>query len=388
MQVPSLIPPLRPFFTYGLSKRPNSAATTPRSNQPWRRASFQDAKSGSDSEGSAPARALAQSLQSLDLSKAAGASSGEEGRDEGAGPGPNSTPNKSAYVPPHLRKAQPPPLPTPTSNGNVGNAPPKLEAPFWAPAASPALSSDSEQSDSDGGPSDGDRNRASKVRVEALSCVAAAARRDPKALHSQWGALLPTHGALLTRPPTPHLLSPLLSDPLPKVRAAAAAAIGSMLEGPTRAFLQVAESRDDARPGPFLSLSASLGLVVRQLHSGLLHSVGTERNAQALAAALRALAALVGVAPYHRLPEELLPDTVKQVRRFGRVLLFHALGSLSLRLQVRRLLMVERRLRTLDVRVGRSRYLKPCFGQQLLNQQIVGYLFVLSALGSCLAPLH
>ncbi|GAQ81235.1 hypothetical protein KFL_000750040 [Klebsormidium nitens] len=316
-RVASLVPSLRPFFTYGLTKRPGSASTTPRRDQPWRRGSFQDTKSGSDSEGAPSARALAQTLNSLEISGDASGSNSERGRNEGAGPGPGSAATKSAYVPPHLRKTQPPLLPLPSSNGT----PTKPGASFRAPDVALVLSSESEQSDSDGAGADGDRYKASKVRIEAMSCVQAVARRDPKALHSQWAALLPTHGALLTRPPIPHLLNPLLSDPLPKVRLAAAAAIGAMLEGPARAFLQAAEWKDDARSGPFLSLSATLGLIVKQLHAGLLHSVGTERSAQVLAGAFKALALLISAAPYHRLPDDLLPDTVKQVHRKTRALL-------------------------------------------------------------------
>lgn len=328
LQVASLVPPLRPFFTYGLTKRPGSASTTPRRDQPWRRDSFKDAKSGSDSEGAPSARVLAQSLETINVSGDASVNSGgERARDEGAGPGPGSAATKSAYVPPHLRKAQPPLLPLPGSNGT----PTKPGASFRA--ADPVLvsSSESEQSDSDGAGGDGDRYKASKVRIEALSCVQAIARRDPKALHSQWAALLPTQGALLTRPPTPHLLNPLLSDPLPKVRLAAVAAIGPLLEGPARAFLQAAEWKDDARArsGPFLSLSATLGLIVKQLHAGLLHSVGTERNAQVLAGAFKALALLISAAPYHRLPDDLLPDTVKQIHRKTRALLANQFAAES-----------------------------------------------------------
>jgi hypothetical protein len=222
-------------------------------------------------------------------------------------------------------------LPTlgPTEASKNRGTPSKNGASSAAHLPVPLPSSESEQSDSDGGHGDSDRYKASKVRIEALSCVQTIARRDPKALHSQWAALLPTHGALIARPQTPNLLSPLLFDPLPKVRLAAASALASMLEGPAKAFLQVAEWKDNARSGPFLSLSATLGLIVKQLHAGLLQSIGTELNSQVLAASFKALSLLISASPYHRLPDELLADTVKQVHRKTKALLANQFAAES-----------------------------------------------------------
>jgi hypothetical protein len=98
-----------------------------------------------------------------------------------------------------------------------------------------------------------------------------------------------------------------------------------MLEGPVRAFLQVAEHREFARSGPFTSLSGSLGQTVVQLHTGLLHIVSNEKNGGILAAALRALSLLVAAAPYGRLPMELLPNVVLSVNKR-----MHDLLSLSI----------------------------------------------------------
>lgn len=49
---------------------------------------------------------------------------------------------------------------------------------------------------------------------------------------------------------------------------AAASTLAVMLEGPARAFLQVAEHRDIARSNSFTTLSSSLGQLVIQLHIG------------------------------------------------------------------------------------------------------------------------
>jgi len=42
-----------------------------------------------------------------------------------------------------------------------------------------------------------------------------------------------------------------------------------MLEGPVRAFLQVAEYRELAQKAPFTTLSGTLGQIVIQLHTGM-----------------------------------------------------------------------------------------------------------------------
>jgi len=54
-----------------------------------------------------------------------------------------------------------------------------------------------------------------------------------------------------------------------QARVAAAATIAVMLEGPVRAFLQVAEYRELAQKSPFTTLSGTLGQIVIQLHTGM-----------------------------------------------------------------------------------------------------------------------
>lgn len=56
-----------------------------------------------------------------------------------------------------------------------------------------------------------------------------------------------------------------------QARVAAATTIAVMLEGPVRAFLQVAEYRELAQRAPFTTLSGTLGQIVIQLHTGTLH---------------------------------------------------------------------------------------------------------------------
>lgn len=57
-----------------------------------------------------------------------------------------------------------------------------------------------------------------------------------------------------------------------QARVAAATTIAVMLDGPVRAFLQVAEYRELAQRAPFTTLSGTLGQIVIQLHTGTLHS--------------------------------------------------------------------------------------------------------------------
>ena len=53
-----------------------------------------------------------------------------------------------------------------------------------------------------------------------------------------------------------------------QVRIAAAATMSLMLEGPSRAFMQIAEYRDSRKFGSFMTLSYSLGQVLLQIQRG------------------------------------------------------------------------------------------------------------------------
>ncbi|CAK9199566.1 unnamed protein product [Sphagnum troendelagicum] len=208
------------------------------------------------------------------------------------------------YLPPHLRSK----LKAEVHTSGLANGITEGQG-RWG------LSSDSEQSDSDGPLGDGDRFKSSKARTNAILSIKALAWIDPKSLHAHWSSLLLTHDVFQPRPYQATLLTVLLFDPIVKARVAAASTIAMMLEGPVRAFLQVAEHREFARSGPFTSLSGSLGQTVVQLHTGLLHIVSNEKHGGILAAALRALSLLVAAAPYGRLPMELLPNVVLCVNK-------------------------------------------------------------------------
>ncbi|KAG0593233.1 hypothetical protein M758_1G307300 [Ceratodon purpureus] len=210
----------------------------------------------------------------------------------------------SAYRPPHLRgkiKSL-----ASTSSGSTGmvNESSSRESLF-----------DSDQSDSDGSVSDNDRYKSSRCRITAISTIQVLARADPKSLHAHWALLLPTHDVLQPRPYQATLLTTMLFDPIVKTRVVAAATVSVMLEGPVRAFLQVAEYRQLAQKAPFTTLSGTLGQIVIQLHTGLVHVVSNEKHSGTLVAALKALSLLVTSAPYNRLPLQLLPNVVLSVTK-------------------------------------------------------------------------
>ena len=53
-----------------------------------------------------------------------------------------------------------------------------------------------------------------------------------------------------------------------QVRVAAVATVSLMFEGPSRAFMQIAEYRDSRKCGSFMTLSYSLGQVLLQIQRG------------------------------------------------------------------------------------------------------------------------
>ncbi|BBM97676.1 HEAT repeat-containing protein 6 [Marchantia polymorpha subsp. ruderalis] len=223
---------------------------------------------------------------------------------------------RGAYRPPHLRGK-----PQASRSIQVGSSD-AFTGDCDGQGAWGGASSDSEQSDSDAHHEEGDRFKSSKVRTNAILTIQAIARADPKVLHAHWVVLLPTQDVLQPRPYQATLLTVLLFDPLTKARMAAASTLAVMLEGPARAFLQVAEHRDIARSNSFTTLSSSLGQLVIQLHIGLVHVISNEAHGGIVVGALKSLSLLVSASPYTRLPHELLPYAICSVHRRARELFF------------------------------------------------------------------
>ncbi|KAJ7526085.1 hypothetical protein O6H91_17G080600 [Diphasiastrum complanatum] len=226
---------------------------------------------------------------------------------------PKTTPSikvksNSLYRPPHLRGN----LRSATSGGRSDEA--NVEAGGFI------LSSDSEQSDSDG-PNDSDNSKFSRIRINAILSIQAIARADPKSLHAHWSSLFPMHDVLHPRPRQATLLTALLFDPISKARLAAASTVAALLEGPSRAFLQVAEYREVSRAGSFTTLSSSLGQTLIQLHTGLVYLISNESHCGTYMAALKALSLLVSATPFERLPSELLRNVLLSIQKRAHQLL-------------------------------------------------------------------
>lgn len=137
------------------------------------------------------------------------------------------------------------PLPGPQPSGGAYRPPQHRPS-----SLNGCIDSDSaSDSDSDGGSGAADRLGGGRVRRGALLALSAASAAQPRALQSHWAALLPRAPAVARRAGmAPTLADALLFDPQPQVRAAAAVAIGALLEAPvSRAYLGIAEVRPAAR---------------------------------------------------------------------------------------------------------------------------------------------
>lgn len=220
---------------------------------------------------------------------------------------------KAVYKPPHLRRSLNKIISHNAQNGCEDSG--ENSHVFRSEGGRRMFQSDSEQSDSDGSVGEVDRFKCSKARALAILSIQALARVDPKSLHAHWMLLFPAHDVLNNRRLQNSLLKTVLYDPILKVRMAAAATISLMLEGPSRAFMQMAEFRESGKFGSFMTLSCSLGQIVLQLQRGLTHLVLNEPNIGLLVASLKALSLFLGAAPFSRLPAELLPNTIQSVQK-------------------------------------------------------------------------
>lgn len=97
--------------------------------------------------------------------------------------------------------------------------------------------------------------------------------------------------------------------------------VTALLEGsPSRGYLAVGEARAPlasilrAAPSRGFTLSQSLGHMATCVHTGLLAAVAAERGTGVLGSVLCALCALLGAAPYERLPAPLLPEALGTLR--------------------------------------------------------------------------
>ncbi|GMH13272.1 hypothetical protein Nepgr_015113 [Nepenthes gracilis] len=209
------------------------------------------------------------------------------------------------YRPPHLRR----------KNGSLqqlGAQASKLPSDHVSSQVS--SSSDSDYSDSDVALKEFDNLHGCKARVAAIICIQDLCEADPKAFTAQWMMLLPISDVLQPRKNEATLMTCLLFDPYMKARLASASAIAAMLEGPSSVALQVAEYRESATCGSYLSFSSSLGHILMQLHTGVLFLIQHETHMGLLTSVFKILTLLISSTPYSRMPGELLPTVLSSLR--------------------------------------------------------------------------
>nr|VDC75169.1 unnamed protein product [Brassica rapa] len=219
--------------------------------------------------------------------------------------------NDTPYRPPHLRKRD-------DLNSKLPESCDWRRLSAQDSASSDVILSDSDFSDSDGSIRDSYGAQSSKVRIAAIVCIQAIfyssvkdlCQADSKSFTTQWMTLVPTNDVLKPRKLEATLMTCLLFDPHLKVRIASASALSTMMDGASSIFLQVAEYKESSKYGSFTPLSNSLGLVLMQLHTGILHLIHRDNHGRLLIQLFKFLLLLISSTPYSRMPGELLPKVI------------------------------------------------------------------------------
>ncbi|KAM3600846.1 uncharacterized protein V6R79_003569 [Siganus canaliculatus] len=176
-------------------------------------------------------------------------------------------------------------------------------------------SSDSEFSDPEGNAQSKLRLYNGRVRQGALHCLLAVVKGvEKRTLYGYWSSFIPD--SPIGGPPPLTLLTIILKDPSPKVRACALQVLSAMLDG-SRQFLAVAEDTASPRTS-YTPFSFLLATAVRELHRSLSLALMAETSPQTLTQVIKCLAYLVANAPYHRLRPGLLSPLWKQMRPYVR----------------------------------------------------------------------
>ncbi|XP_033490811.1 HEAT repeat-containing protein 6 [Epinephelus lanceolatus] len=190
----------------------------------------------------------------------------------------------------------------------------KLSGPSLYPSWKRA-SSDSEFSDPEGSAQCKLRLYHGRVRQRALHCLLAVVKGvEKRTLYGYWSSFIPD--SPIGGPPPLTLLTIILKDPSPKVRACALQVLSAMLDG-SRQFLAVAEDTASPRTS-YTPFSFTLATAVRELHRALSLALLAETSPQTLTQVIKCLAYLVANAPYHRLRPGLLNSLWKQMRPYVR----------------------------------------------------------------------
>ncbi|XP_060941928.1 HEAT repeat-containing protein 6 [Limanda limanda] len=172
-------------------------------------------------------------------------------------------------------------------------------------------SSDSEFSDAEGNAQSKLRCHHGRVRQGAVQCLIALVKSvEKRMLYGYWFSFIPE--SPIGGPPPLTLVTIILKDPSPKVRACALQVLSAMLDG-SRQFLAVAEDTASPRTS-YTPFSLSLATTIRELHRALSLALVAETATQTIIQVFKCLACLVFNAPYHRLRPGLLSPLWKQMR--------------------------------------------------------------------------
>ncbi|KAL2089636.1 hypothetical protein ACEWY4_014324 [Coilia grayii] len=177
-------------------------------------------------------------------------------------------------------------------------------------------SSESEYSDTEGGFNAKLRLYQMRIRQGSLHCFLSLIKCvDKRLLFGYWSAFVPGAPSV-GGPPSLSLLTVVLKDPSPKVRAGSLQVLSALLEG-SRLFLSAAEDINTPRQA-FTSFSATLASSLRELHRSLLLALMAESSPQTLTQVIKCLAHLVSNTPYHRLQPGLLSPVWKHIQQYVR----------------------------------------------------------------------
>ncbi|XP_070205596.1 HEAT repeat-containing protein 6-like isoform X1 [Littorina saxatilis] len=199
--------------------------------------------------------------------------------------------------------------------GVMGNLATGIDSLSLQPAWVRFTSSDSEISDADTSQGAKSHAHSTKVRIAALSCLAAISKLvDKRAMFGYWAFFIPDSAGAGNSPQVQTLFTSILKDPSPKCRMGALVSLTAMLDG-TKQFLAAAEESSKVQTA-FTPLSTLLGAMIRELHRALLQALVVENYNLTLTQLIKCLATLVVNVPYHRLQPGLLSRVVKQIRHF------------------------------------------------------------------------
>eukprot|EP00826_Nyctotherus_ovalis_P022349 TRINITY_DN17360_c0_g1_i2.p1 TRINITY_DN17360_c0_g1~~TRINITY_DN17360_c0_g1_i2.p1 ORF type:complete len:753 (-),score=164.62 TRINITY_DN17360_c0_g1_i2:35-2149(-) len=197
-------------------------------------------------------------------------------------------------------------------------------------AAPSSSSSGSEISDTDETESSFDKY--GKVRVQSLICIQQMCRLNSKFMFEKWHLLLSRYAfnaqnsfvnkweldeesvRKLCVSTEPHILALMHLSKDPKVKSAAAATVGAVIEySPMKTWQGSLISKDPKKKLSHLTLSEILGNVIINLHYILPYYLESEEDSMVRAQVLKSISLLLAVTQYQKIPEGLIEHTLSKV---------------------------------------------------------------------------